>query len=304
VNSNLSTRYVSFDSRFDSLIRPDAELRQLWTGGLWTEGPVYFNENQSVIWSDIPNNRLLHWSEAEGARVWRSPSNFENGHYRDHQGRMLSCEHGRRCVSRTEPDGSVTILVNSYKGKRLNSPNDLVVKSDGTIWFTDPPYGILSNYEGYQADSELGDHYVFRFDPTSGELDILSDLAVYPNGLAFSPDESLLYVSDTGHSHHPDCGRHIIVFAVENGRTLANGRVFAIIDPGMSDGFRVDEHGNVFTSSGDSVQVFAPDGTRLGKIMVPEKISNLTFGGPGKQTLFITASTSLYQLEVNTRGVQ
>jgi gluconolactonase len=295
---------IEFDERFSTLLKPDASLVRLASGAIWSEGPVYFHEDDSVIWSDIPNNRLLRWSAQDGMTVWRQPSNFENGHYRDFEGRLLSCEHGGRCLSRTEPDGRKVILVDRYQGKRLNSPNDLVVKSDGTIWFTDPPYGILSDYEGYKAESELGDCYVFRFEPGTGDLTIVTDEMIYPNGLAFSPDETVLYVADTSSSFDPKDSRHFMAFDVVDGRRLQNGRGFAVIEPGLADGFRVDVHGNIFTSSADSVQVYASDGTRLGKILVPEKVGNLTFGGPHRDRLYIAASSSLYALDLNTQGIQ
>jgi gluconolactonase len=295
---------IQFDDRFSVLLKPDATLVRLATGAIWSEGPVYFHEDDSVIWSDIPNNRLLRWSARDGMTVWRQPSNFENGHYRDFEGRLLSCEHGGRCISRTEPDMRKVILVDRYQGKRLNSPNDLVVKSDGTIWFTDPPYGILSDYEGYKAESELGDCYVFRFDPGTGDLTIVTDEVIEPNGLAFSPDETVLYVADTSSALDPKDSRHFMAFDVVDGRRLQNGRGFAVIEPGLADGFRVDVHGNIFTSSADSVQVYASDGTRLGKILIPEKVGNLTFGGPQRDRLYIAASSSLYALDLNTQGVQ
>jgi gluconolactonase len=295
---------IAFDDRFSILLKPEATLVRLATGGIWSEGPVYFHEDDSVIWSDIPNNRLLRWSAQDGMTVWRQPSNFENGHYRDLQGRLLSCEHGGRCISRTEPDGSKVILVDRYQGKRLNSPNDLVVKSDGTIWFTDPPYGILSDYEGYKAESELGDCYVFRLEPETGNLTIVTDEVIEPNGLAFSPDESVLYIADTSAALDPKDSRHFMAFDVVDGRRLQNGRGFAVIEPGLADGFRVDVHGNIFTSSADSVQVYASDGTRLGKILIPEKVGNLTFGGPHRDRLYIAASSSLYALDLNTQGAQ
>jgi gluconolactonase len=295
---------IEFDKRFSTLLKPDASLVRLATGAIWSEGPVYFHEDDSVIWSDIPNNRLLRWSAQDGMTVWRQPSNFENGHYRDFEGRLLSCEHGGRCLSRTEPDGRKVILVDRYQGKRLNSPNDLVVKSDGTIWFTDPPYGILSDDEGYKAESELGACYVFRFEPGTGDLTIVTDEMIYPNGLAFSPDETVLYVADTSSALDPKDSRHFMAFDVVDGRRLQNGRGFAVIEPGLADGFRVDVHGNIFTSSADSVQVYASDGVRLGKILVPEKVGNLTFGGPDRNRLYIAASSSLYAMDLNTQGVQ
>jgi gluconolactonase len=293
---------IEFDDRFSSLLKADAILVRLATGAIWSEGPVYFHEDDSVIWSDIPNNRLLRWSAKDGMTVWRQPSNFENGHYRDLEGRLLSCEHGGRCISRTESDGRKVTLVDRYQGKRLNSPNDLVVKSDGTIWFTDPPYGIISDYEGHKAESELGDCYVFCFEPKTGELAIVTDEVVEPNGLAFSPDERVLYVADTSAALDPKGNHHIMAFDVVDGRSLQNGRIFAVIDPGLADGFRVDVSGNIFTSSADSVQVYANDGTRLGKIPIPEKVGNLTFGGPHGDRLYITASSSMYSLDLNTRG--
>jgi gluconolactonase len=298
------SQFIEFDPRFRELLKPGEKLERLATGAIWSEGPIYSPEDHSVIWSDIPNNRLLRWSAKEGMSVWRQPSNFENGHYRDLEGRLLSCEHGGRCISRTEPDGSKIVLVDRYEGKRLNSPNDLVVKSDGTIWFTDPPYGILSDYEGYKAESELGDCYVFRFDPGSEELSIVTDEVVEPNGLAFSPDEKVLYVADTSAAFDPNGNHHIMAFDVVDGKKARNSRVFAVIAPGLADGFRVDIHGNIFTSSADSVQVYTSDGTHLGKILVPEKVGNLTFGGPRHDRLYIAASSSLYALDLNTRGIQ
>ena len=250
------SQFIDCDPRFRDLLRPGAKVERLATGALWSEGPVYLHEDDSVIWSDIPNNRLLRWSAKDGMTIWREPSNFENGHYRDLEGRLLSCEHGGRCISRTEPDGRKITLVDRYQGKRLNSPNDLVVKSDGTIWFTDPPYGILSDHEGYKAESELGDCYVFRFEPRTGDLTIVTDEVVEPNGLAFSPDERVLYVADTSAAFDPKGNHHIVAFDVVDGRRLQNGRIFAVINPGLADGFRVDVYGNVFTSSADSVQVY------------------------------------------------
>lgn len=294
------------DARMQSLLSPDSELEKLCSGAIWGEGPVWFEEQDCVLWSDIPNNRMLRWSAADGMTIFRAPANFTNGHYRDLQGRLVSCSHGGRCIERTEQDGTVTVLVDRYQGKRLNSPNDLVVKSDGTIWFSDPPYGILSDREGYKANSELGRNYVFRFDPASGAIDIVSDLVEEPNGLAFSPDESKLYVSDTSAALRRDGGgnHHIMVFDVVDGKRIENGRVFAEIAPGLADGFRVDVNGWIYTSSEDSIQVYHPDGKRLGKILVPEKVANCTFGGLRRNELYIAASTSLYRILLNTRGLQ
>ncbi|HYE00314.1 MAG TPA: SMP-30/gluconolactonase/LRE family protein, partial [Alphaproteobacteria bacterium] len=215
---------------------------------------------------------------------------------RDREGRLVTCEHGTRRVTRTEADGTITVLADRHRGRRLNSPNDVVVKSDGTIWFTDPPYGILSDYEGYKADSEQEGNFVFRLDPASGELRVVADDFDKPNGLAFSPDESLLYIADSGISHDPAGPHHIRRFAVE-GAALRDLGVFAVIDPGTADGLRVDRHGHVWTSAGDGVQVLAPDGTLLGRIRTPEIASNLCFGA-GR--LFITATSAVYAIAVNT----
>jgi gluconolactonase len=295
-----------FDPRMERILCADSTLERLCSGAEWGEGPVWMPGADCLVWSDIPNNRMLRWSAAEGMTVFRSPANFTNGNYRDRQGRLVSCSHGARAIERTEADATVTTLVDRYQDKRLNSPNDLVVKRDGTIWFTDPPYGIVSNREGYQAESEQACNHVFRFDPEAGVLDAVCDSIEEPNGLAFSPDESLLYVADTsaalrtnGSGNH-----HIMVFDVVDGRSLRNGRLFAVVSPGLADGFRVDVNGWIYTSSADSIQVYHPDGTRLGKIHVPEKIANCTFGGPLGDQLYIAASTSLYRIRLNTTGMQ
>lgn len=289
------------DTRMEPLLQPGARLERLWTGAVWSEGPVWW-EDGSVTWSDIPNNRMLRWTPGGETSIFRSPSNHTNGHTLDREGRLVSCEHSGRRISRTEADGTVVTLVDRYDGKRLNSPNDVVVKSDGTIWFTDPPYGIISNHEGVKAESEIGANHVYRLDPQTGVITIARSDFQKPNGLAFSPDETLLYISDTSRSHDPAGNHHIRVFDVVDGSRLENGRVFAVIEPGLADGFRLDINGNVFSSSADSIQVFAPDGTRLGKIIVPEVVSNCVFGGPNRSTLFITASTSLYSIELATQG--
>lgn len=300
-----------FDQRWAGVARGAGPLDRLCTGAVWSEGPVWMAEDQSLLWSDIPNNRMLRWQAESGMTVWRDGVEFTNGHVREADGSLLHCSHGQRAIIRTRfaPGPGLQpladeLVVSHYQGRRLNSPNDVVVKRDGSIWFTDPPYGIASDHEGHKADSELGDCYVFRFDPATGSLRIVSDWVVEPNGLAFSPDESLLYVSDTsaalappGQGHH-----HIAVFDVIGGQDLANPRVFAEVNPGLADGLRVDIHGFVYTSSADSVQVYHPDGTRVGRIAVPEMVGNLVFGGPGGDTLFICASSSLYRIRLNTRG--
>ena len=292
------------DERFRFMTLGNAWLEKLHGGMLWAEGPVYFADGDYLLWSDIPNNRLMQWSEGLGVRVFRHPANNSNGNTRDRQGRLVTCEHGARRVTRTESDGTITVLADRYRGKRLNSPNDVVVKSDGSIWFTDPPYGILSDYEGGKTASELGACYVFRLDPASGDLAIVADDFVKPNGIAFSPDESILYVADTGASHDPKGPHHIRAFTVRDGARLSEGRVFAEINPGLADGFRLDSDGNLWTSAGDGVHCFSPSGELLGKIKVPEVVSDVTFGGPKRNRLFITATTSLYAIYVAQAGAQ
>ncbi len=286
------------DGRFNDLVVHDAPLRHLADGCVWAEGPVWIADGEYVLWSDIPNNRIMRWSESDGASVWRQPSNHTNGHTVDRQGRLVSCEHSRNRISRTESDGSVVTLVERYEGDRFNSPNDLVVKSDDTIWFTDPPYGILSNKEGNARESEIGANYVYRFDPASSALTIVGEGFDRPNGIAFSPDEKTIYISDTG------APRNIRAFDVQDDGTLTNGRFFAAPEPPASDGFRLDTDGNMWTSAGDGVHVFTPEGTLIGKVLTPEKVANCVFGGTNRSTLFIAATTSLYSIEVKAVGDQ
>ena len=300
----MSDGYAVNDKRFERLVIGTEKLIKLWTGGIWAEGPVYIADGDYVLWSDIPNDRLMKWSAKDGASVFRQRCGHMNGHTLDRQARVISCEHGNRRVSRMGKDGSIEMVVDRYRGKRLNSPNDVVVKSDGTIWFTDPPYGILSDREGHKSDSELGKNYVFRFDPRSGDLRIVADDFDKPNGLCFSPDEKRIYIADTGASHTKDGPHHIRVFDVAGGDKLTNGKLFADINPGMADGLRVDTEGNVWTSAGDGIQVFTPEAELIGKVLVPEVVANLTFGGPRKDTLFITATTSLYSVRVKSKGAQ
>ncbi|BBD60711.1 SMP-30/gluconolaconase/LRE domain-containing protein [Nostoc sp. HK-01] len=293
-----------YDDRLRVIVSSEASVQKLANGAVHSEGPVYIHENDSVVWSDAHGNRLLRWSPTENISVLRAPSDYQSGNYRDLEGRIVACSSGLRAIIRQEHNGEWKVLVDRYQGKRLNSPNDLVVKSDGTIWFTDPPYGITEPNQGYGGEQEQPGSYVYRFDPATGEIyPVVADM-VRPNGLAFSPDESLLYVSDTAAFNIPDGPHHIRVYDVVDGRWAKNGRVFAVIEPGQPDGFRVDEYGNVFISSEDSVQVYAADGTRLGKILVPEVCANLTFGGKERDRLFITAGKSLYAIDLKTRGVQ
>ncbi|WP_064683108.1 SMP-30/gluconolactonase/LRE family protein [Rhizobium bangladeshense] len=291
------------DERFGALAIGSAALEELYSGCRWTEGPVWFSDLNCLLWSDIPNERMMRWTPDGTVSVFRSPSNYVNGNTRDRQGRLISCEHGGRRVTRTEIDGSITVLADSYKGKRLNSPNDVVVHSDGGIWFTDPTYGILSDYEGHKADPEQPTRNVYRIDPSSGAIEAVVEDFIQPNGLAFSPDETKFYIADSGSAKHV-VPRHIRVFDVVDGRKLANSRYFCSLDVGNPDGFRLDVSGNLWTSAGDGVHCFSPDGTLLGKIRVPQTVSNLTFGGPKKNRLFITATRSVYSIYTKTNGAQ
>lgn len=298
-----------FDPRFLPIIEDASPLERLCTGAIWSEGPVWLHETGAVLWSDIPNNRMLSWHPFQGMSVWRDAVEFTNGHAREADGALLHCSHGQRAIVRTRLGAggeplSDEVVVDRYQGRRLNSPNDVIVKRDGTIWFSDPPYGIASDYEGHKAASELGNCYVFRCDPATGALRIVSDWVEEPNGMAFSPDEQTLYVSDTSAASRTDGSgnHHIVAFDVIGGQDLANPRIFAEVNPGLADGLRVDVHGFVYTSSEDSVQVYHPDGTRIGRIRVPEKVANLVFGGARGNELFITASTSLYRIVLNARG--
>ena len=292
--------YVVEDQRFAYLTVGSARLDEIVTGLRWAEGPVWFADLGCLLFSDIPNQRIMRWSEGGGATVFRQPSNFANGHTRDRQGRLVSCEHGARRVTRTEIDGSVTVLADSYQGKRLNSPNDVVVTRDGAVWFTDPTYGIMSDYEGYRAEPEQACRNVFRIDPAGGVAVVADDFR-QPNGLAFSPDEKILYVADSAFSHDPAAPRHIRAFDVAGGK-LSGGRAFAHIDVGIPDGIRVDWQGNLWSSAGDGVHCFGADGVRLGKIRVPQVVSNLCFGGPAKNRLYITATTSVYSVWLAATG--
>jgi gluconolactonase len=299
------TRIEVADGRLVPLLKEGARLERLWTGATWGEGPVYLPGGR-LVWSDIPGNRLLVWQEGHGVQEYLKPSHFQNGHALDHQGRIVGCSHGERAIVRQEHDGIWTVLVGTYRGRRFNSPNDVVVARDGSIWFTDPPYGLIQPHEGYGGTQEQPGQEVYCFEPESGTVRVVVSGMVCPNGLAFSPDESVLYVGDTagthaGETHWPERHHHILAHDMVDGQAT-NARVFAEVSPGFPDGFRVDVHGNLWTSSGSGVQVFAPDGARLGEIGVPEISGNLTFGGPEGRTLFIAASTSLYRIEVNVRG--
>lgn len=287
--------YEVRDERF-AAVAGDDYVERLFTGCRWAEGPVYVPSGRYLLFSDIPNNRMLRWDETDGSvSVFRSPSNYTNGHTLDRQGRLVSCEQGGRRVTRTELDGSITVLADRWNGKRLNSPNDVVVAADGSIWFTDPPYGITSDYEGERAEPEIDGCHVYRIDPSTGEVEIVADDFVRPNGLAFSPDERSLYITDTRRNH-------IRRFAVADGRRLTGGDVFAESPGGALDGLRLDDTGRVWAAAED-VFCFDADGTCIGRLPIPEPaVSNLVFGGRKRNRLFITATSSLYSLMLNVNG--
>lgn len=290
------------DPAFERFVLGNAPVKQLATGFDWVEGPVWFGDAGCLLFSDIPNNKMLRWMPETGISTYRAPSNYANGHTRDREGRLISCEHGTRRVTRTEYDGSITVIADAYDGRRLNSPNDVVVKSDGTIWFSDPHYGIMTNYEGFAGEQELPCH-VYRADPATGAIDVMVDDMQCPNGLAFSPDESLLYVADTGRMFSDD-EQHIRVYKCASDGALSDGRHFHTIDPGAADGIRLDQDGNIWSSAADGVHCIAPSGELMGKIFLPELVSNLCFGGRAKHELYITATTSLYRVTLNRQGVQ
>ncbi len=301
----LSECFQVIDPRFTSLVFENVQVEKLWTGARWTEGPAYVPAGRYLLFSDIPNDRVLRFDEITGeVSLFNDQCGYQNGRTLDRLGRVVSCEHGGRRVSRIEHDGSTTELCASFEGKRLNSPNDVVVKSDGSIWFTDPTYGIDSDYEGHAADSEIGASYVYRTDPNTGEVTPVATDFSKPNGLAFNRDETRLYISDTGRSHDPDGPRHIRVLDVApDGRSLVpEGSVFATCDVGVFDGFRFDKSGNIWTSAGDGVHCYAPDGCLLGKILIPEAVANVEFGGPKRNRLYICASQGLYAVYLRSTG--
>jgi gluconolactonase len=284
-----------------------ASVERLATGMRWCEGPVWFGDLRCLLWSDIPNNRMMRWDEETGAvSVFRKPSNNANGNTRDRQGRLVTCEHDARRVTRTEIDGSITVLMDKYDGKLLNSPNDVVVKSDDTIWFTDPQFGILGNYEGHVAPQELPTN-VYRLDPRSGRATVMAGDISGPNGLAFSPDEKILYIVASRATP-----RQILAYdVVDDGARIANGRVLITAEAdGTPDGFRIDVDGNLWCGWGmgsaelDGVKVFNPQGQPIGFIALPERCANLCFGGVKRNRLFMAASHSVYSLYVNTQGVK
>ena len=292
------------DDRFKKLIFGNVHVDTLWTGCRWAEGPAYFAAGKYLVWSDIPNDRVMRFDETDGSvSVFLQPALNHNGHTVDREGRLVSCEHRGRCVSRIEHDGTRTVLASHFNKKRFNSPNDAVVKSDGSIWFSDPSYGIDSEYEGDAAKAELDASHVYRIDAVTHDVTQVTTDFVKPNGLAFSPDEKLLYIADTGATHVVDGPRHIRVFEVaKDGRSLKKARLFATCTVGLFDGFRCDTNGNVWTSAGDGVHCYDPDGTLIGRIVIPEVVANVCFGGPKRNRLYICGTTSLYAVYLNAQG--
>jgi gluconolactonase len=292
----IEARFETLDERFGP--KGDKRIARLHTGCRWTEGPAYFPAGRYLVFSDIPNDQILRWDETTGAvGVFRQPAGFANGHTVDRQGRLVSCEHGNRRVTRTEHDGSVTVLADRYRGKRFNSPNDVVVHSDGSVWFTDPSYGIDSDYEGHQAESEIGACHVYRVQPSGGDLRVAADDFTGPNGLAFSADERQLYIVDSREKHI----RRFDVTDPASGR-LSGGDVFATSTAGSFDGVRFDNTGRLWAAAHDGLHCFDPDGTLLGKLHFPEIVANFTFGGPQRNVLFVCGSTSLYSIRTNVTG--
>jgi len=298
------TGFEVLDPRFNACLIGHARVERLWTGARWCEGPAWFGGGRYLIWSDIPNNRMLRFDECDGhVSVFRNPSNNSNGNTTDPQGRLVSCEHLARRVTRTEHDGTITVLADKFEGKRFNSPNDVVVKSDGSIWFTDPSYGILADYEGMESASEIGACHVYRIDGQTGKITRVADDFEKPNGLAFSRDEKILYVADTGVTHKTNGPKHIRKLEVKaDGATLGKSTVFAECTAGLFDGFRVDEAGRIWSSAGDGVHCYDKDGMMIGKIKIPELVANVCFGGPRRNRLFICGTTSLYSTYLAIRG--
>ncbi|MEV0202607.1 SMP-30/gluconolactonase/LRE family protein [Nonomuraea sp. NPDC050691] len=294
----IPTQFEVLDERF-ARVAGDDVVERLYTGTRWAEGPVYFPAGRFLVWSDIPNDRMLRWDEFTGAvGPFRTPAGYTNGNTLDREGRMISCEQGNRRVTRTEHDGSITVIADRWEGRRLNSPNDAVVGSDGSIWFTDPSYGITSDYEGVRAEQEIDGCHVYRIDPVTGEVRVVADDFERPNGLAFSLDERLLYVADTRR-------RHIRVFEVTDDGTLEKGRIFAEGAAGDAyDGMRLDDTGRVWAAAGKSVHCYDPDGTLIGRLLLPDYVANLVFGGLKRNRLFVTASTSLYSIMLNVTGAR
>jgi gluconolactonase len=314
---------IAVDPAFARLVIGHARVERLHTGCRWTEGPVYVPASRHLLWSDIPNNRVLRFDECDASvSVFEHPCGHHNGHTIDREGRVIACEHLARRVSRREHDGSVRALASHWQGQRLNSPNDVVVHADGSVWFTDPTYGIDSDYEGDAASGEIGASNVYRVDADSGRVTRVVTDRVKPNGLAFSVDQRTLYVVDTGGSHVPGLPSTIHAYDVparwpatkpargakrdsggDDHVDLGRGRLFATCPDGSYDGIRVDTLGHVWAAAGREVHCLASDGRLIGRIVIGEMVGNLCFGGPKANRLYICAQTSLYALYVNVRGV-
>jgi gluconolactonase len=292
-----------YDPRFAHYVLDNAPLEELATGFRWIEGLVWMGDADCLLFQDLPRDRTMRWIEGAGVSIYRTPSGYANGQTRDRQGRLISCSHRERCLFRTELDGTVTRLVDRHGGKRLNAPNDVTVKSDGTIWFTDPLYGIQNDYEGGRQVSEQPPA-LYRFDPGTGDIAAAASDFDGPNGVAFSPDESVLYVSETGDQTTDNPKQYIRVFDVGPNGILNGGDIFRKIEPGYADGLCVDEDGNLWSSAADGVHCIDPDGKLLGKIIVPYRVSNLTFGGQSRNRLFIGGSHTLYAIFLNRRGAR
>ena len=291
------------DPKFGHYVLANAPLETLAQGFRWIEGLVWMGDADCLLFQDLPRDRTMRYIEGSAPSVYRAPSHYGNGQTRDRQGRLISCSHRERCLFRTELDGHITRLVDHHQGRRLNSPNDVTVKSDGSIWFTDPLYGIQSDYEGGRQVSEQPPA-LYRFDPESGAIRVAADDFDGPNGLAFSPDERRLYVAETGDQTRDDPKQYIRVFEVAANGDLKGGEIFHKIEPGYADGMCVDEDGNLWSSAADGVHCIDPSGRLLGKVLVPYRVSNLTFGGLAKNRLFIGGSHTLYAIYMNRRGVR
>ena len=277
------------------------EFTKIHSGMKWAEGPCYIKSHKKLYFSDIPNNHLLSW-DGSNVKIEKDPSNFINGNTEDLEGNLISCSHGGRCIYKTDINGNTTTLVDKYLDKKLNSPNDVVVKSDGSIWFTDPPYGILSDYEGYKGDMEYGACYVFRYDPKENNLEVVSKDFLKPNGLAFSVNEDKIYIADSGGSHDVNAPNQIMVYDIVENKILKNGKVFHKFNPFFADGFRVDKDDNVWTSAGKGIKCFNPQGEVIGQLLLPDLVANLTFGGENNNILYVTCSSNLYCMELNQQG--
>lgn len=294
--------HVGAVAAWPALVAAEARPEPLHDNGSFAEGPIWFNDLRCLIWSDIPNNRLMRWTPDGGTSVFRHEANHPNGNTRDRQGRLVTCEHSTRRVTRTEPDGRITVLAETFGGRRLNSPNDVVVRSDGLIFFTDPDYGLRHNCPPGTPKEQDGDH-VFRLDPASGELTLVADDFDRPNGLAFSPDEAILYIGDSGVVDGPDRNSHIRAFAVDERGRLSGGGVFATTD-GIPDGMRVDRNGYLWASAGPGVNIYDATGACIGRVPFPHNVTNLTFGGGDDQWLYVTTWAAVYRLQVRTTGAQ